>query len=217
MANVPLSPYIISPMYARKINLGYQFPELEILEAAEFFSTTNETESKGGKNLSYASSVLLLWNASFADWKMELRDRNRDRWRWLKKTTTNPPDYARAAQTTPHIFHFVYASLRETQRRKEKARVNSCLVRKWAYSHFPLWKPRQSFSRSLSSRSPCPLWLGCQVRVGTASQAARNKAVSHPWTGTDSKQSDRRIFCMLIQTERRYWQENSTSFTPPPK
>ena len=39
----------------------------------------------------------------------------------------------------------------------------------------------------------------CQARLGTATP---NKAVTHPRAGADSKQSDRRISRMLIQTAR---------------
>lgn len=54
--------------------------------------------------------------------------------------------------------------------------------------------------------------FACQARVGTAPPAAPNKAVTHPRAGADSKQSDRRIFRMLIQMARR---RTSHKDTPP--
>ncbi|XP_027526006.1 vegetative cell wall protein gp1-like [Corapipo altera] len=71
-----------------------------------------------------------------------------------------------------------------------------------------------------SSPSPCPPGFACQVRVGTAPPAAPNKAVTHPRAGADSKQSDRRIFRMLIQTARRRTSSGGPplpcTHTPPP-
>ncbi|XP_005059457.1 PREDICTED: uncharacterized protein LOC101812002 isoform X2 [Ficedula albicollis] len=64
-------------------------------------------------------------------------------------------------------------------------------------------RSRPSSRSCSSSPSPCPPGFACQVRVGTAPPAAPNKAVTHPRAGADSKQSDRRIFRMLIQTARR--------------
>lgn len=73
-------------------------------------------------------------------------------------------------------------------------------------------RPRPSAAAPAAARPARP-GFACQARVGTAPPAAPNKAVTHPRAGADSKQSDRRIFRMLIQMARR---RTSHKDTPPP-
>ncbi|XP_075299016.1 uncharacterized protein LOC142364120 [Opisthocomus hoazin] len=80
-----------------------------------------------------------------------------------------------------------------------------------ACGHVPPQPPRQPLPLPRPP-SPCPPGFACQARVGTAPPAAPNKAVAHPRAGADSKQSDRRIFRMLIQTARR----RASGGGPPP-
>lgn len=62
MTNFLLCSQIISPMYIHKINFGFYFPELEMLDAAEFSNTAKETEREKNnkKYRSYARSILPL-------------------------------------------------------------------------------------------------------------------------------------------------------------
>lgn len=104
-------------------------------------------------------------------------------------------------------FHFVCTSLGAGESGRRGREREAHANRKPPCSGAGL-RPRPSAAAPAavpapSSPSPCPPGFACQVRVGTAPQAAPNKAVTHPRAGADSKQSDRRIFRMLIQTARR--------------